>query len=520
MAETEAVSAKSRYEQLAQDRQPYLDRARNCAKLTIPSLFPPAGSSGTSAFATPEQGMGARGVNNVASKLLLALFPPNSPFFKMAVDEITAGELTKQEGMKDEVDKALGMFVRRVMSDVEARALRADLYEYFRHLVVAGNGTLYVPETGRARFFRLDKYVARRDPEGTLLEWIGKEQIDRAALPEEIAGKIPEGSDSTSGTDNSSRETVDLYTCALLNDEGSYDVYQEAGGEMIPGTEGTYDPDVLPFIVGRFIKVDGEHYGRGHTEEYLGDLVALESFTKSIREFVAIASRINPVIDPASSIRPKQLQNAENGEVLSGEQGSVWYLQVERYNDFRVAKEMVNSLMESLSFAYMLNTAIQRPGERVTAEEIRYMARELEDTLGGVYSVQAVDLQLPLARILIDGLSRRGLLPELPREIVEPHVVTGMDALGRGNDLSNLLQWKAVLADTPAAADVNWANFASRAANSLNVETTGLIYTPEEKAQMQAAAQQQQMIEALGPQAVAQMGGIAKTAMQQETPTE
>lgn len=46
----------------------------------------------------------------------------------------------------------------------------------------------------------------------------------------------------------------------------------------------------------------------------------------------------------------------------------------------------------------LLNSAVQRNGERVTAEEIRYVAGELEDTLGGVYSLLSQELQLSLIR--------------------------------------------------------------------------------------------------------------------------
>ncbi len=207
---------------------------------------------------------------------------------------------------------------------------------------------------------------------------------------------------------------------------------------------------------------------------------------------------------------------AANGEPILGNKEDVSFLQIERYNDFRVAKEMISELTQRLSFAFLMNTAIQRPGERVTAEEIRYMARELEDTLGGTYSVQSVDLQLPLARVLIAHLERRGSLPELPKNVASPRVVTGMDALGRGNDLSNLLQWKALIMDTPAVQDVKWDKFAQRAANGLNVETEGLVLTPEEKAAMQQQQQAMQMMETLGPNAVNQLGGMAQKQM--ETP--
>jgi hypothetical protein len=510
-----AGSAETRYTALEADRRPYLDRGRQCAKLTIPSLLPDDGANGSTRFSTPEQGLGARGVNNVSAKLLMALFPPNAPYLKMEVDALTALEMTQQEGLKDEVDKALGQFVRRVMSDFEGRALRADLYEVFRLLVATGNATLYVPETGRCRVYRLDRYVCVRDPTGNLIEWVSKEAVARAALPEDIRNSVPASPTDTSGGQTAASETVDLYTHVLLNEEGTYTVYQEVGGEIIPGTEGEYPAEELPFLVLRYNKVDGESYGRGLIEEYLGDLAHLESLSKSIREFVAISSRVIPILNPNGFLTAKDLTEAENGEPIIGNEGDVHFLQIERYNDFRVAKEMIDELSNRLAFAFLMNTAIQRPGERVTAEEIRFMARELEDTLGGTYSVQSVDLQLPLARIQIKNLERTGSLPELPNEVATPKIVTGMDALGRGNDLSNLMQFLSLIGESPAAQSLKWDQIAIRLANGLNIETEGLLMTPEEIAQQQQQAMMMQMMDRLGPNAVNQLGGMAQKQMEQ-----
>ncbi|UFS66949.1 portal protein [Paracoccus denitrificans] len=501
-------TAKARYEELANDRRPYLDRARQCAKLTIPSLLPDEGASGSTKFVTPEQGEGARGLNNISAKLLTALFPPNTSFFKMEVDAITAGELTQQEGMKDEVDAAFLQLTRKVQSDIEARALRSDLYEYFRLISLTGNATLFVPEEGRARVYRLDRYVVKRDAAGNMMEWIGLDTISRNALPDETRNAVPQAEKGQEDKD------LELYTRVWMDDTGVYQVHQEVAEVVIKGTEGSYEQDVLPFIVGRYNKVAGESYGRGLIEEYLGDLMTLESLSKSVREFVAVASRIIPLVNPNATLTPRQLAAAQNGDVLRGNKEDVSFLQVERYNDFRVAKELIDGIKAALAFAFLMNTAIQRPGERVTAEEIRYMARELEDILGGVYSVQAVDLQLPLARVLMDQLARRGELPELPKNITTPRVVAGMDALGRGNDLTNLLQWKAVINDTPAAQEVKWSNFATRAANALNVETSGLIMTEEEKRAAHQQAMMMQAMQTLGPNAVNQGGQIIQKQME------
>ena len=87
------MSASGRYEKLAADRDSYLDRARECAELTIPSLLPYEGFTYSNDLYQPYQSVGSRGVNNLASKLLLLLFPPNSPFFRLAIDSKTKKEL-------------------------------------------------------------------------------------------------------------------------------------------------------------------------------------------------------------------------------------------------------------------------------------------------------------------------------------------------------------------------------------------------------------------------------------------
>lgn len=74
-----AETAKALYERLAIEREIYIDRAEDCAKYTIPFLFPKKEANGTTKYPTPYQAVGARGVNNLTSKLVLALFPQTHP---------------------------------------------------------------------------------------------------------------------------------------------------------------------------------------------------------------------------------------------------------------------------------------------------------------------------------------------------------------------------------------------------------------------------------------------------------
>ena len=59
-------------------------------------------------------------------------------------------------------------------------------------------------------------------------------------------------------------------------------------------------------------------------------------------------------------------------------------LQTQKYNDLAVSKNYMDNIEQRLSFVFLISSAVQRNAERVTAEEVRMVARELEDTLGGV----------------------------------------------------------------------------------------------------------------------------------------
>ena len=104
---TRQNTAKERYETLKADRQQFLDRARECSELTIPSLIPDEGHNSTSELYSPFQSVGARGVNNLASKLLLLLLPPNSPFFRLSIAGKAKEDLQQRAELKSEVEKLM-----------------------------------------------------------------------------------------------------------------------------------------------------------------------------------------------------------------------------------------------------------------------------------------------------------------------------------------------------------------------------------------------------------------------------
>ena len=500
-------SAEARYRELEPRRSVYLERAREVSKLSIPSLLPPSGQTDTMRLETPFQGVGARGVNNLASKLLLALLPPNSPFFRLKIDDFTLAQLQNTDSaMKTEMESGLSRIEQAVMTEIETSADRVAVFEVLKHLLVAGNVLMDMSRDDGMRVFHLDRYVVQRDPMGHVLEIVIHETLAPVALPENIRKLITDRMDS-------SEKTVNLYTWIKRTDK-QWMISQEVKGIVIPESKGTYPLDRCPFIALRGNRIDGEDYGRGYVEEYLGDLKSLEGLSRAIVEGSAAAAKVLFLINPNGTTRAKTLAESPNGAIREGNAEDVTVLQLQKFNDFRIAYEQMGRIEERLSYAFLLNSSIQRNAERVTAEEVRFMARELEDALGGLYSILAQEFQLPYVRRKIHQMEKVKKLPSLPRDSVKPMIITGLEALGRGHDLNKLDVFIGGLTNTLGpeilAQYMNLDDYIARRATAIGIDTKGLIKTKEEIAAAQQAAQQQTMLSQFGPEVVRQIGGVVQ----------
>lgn len=493
------ITIQGRWNKLDSYRTSLLERARRCAELTIPALLPPAGATETQTLYTPYQGLGSRGVNNLASKLLLALFPPNSPFFKMSVDDYTLEKMTNQQGMRAEVEEALNKIERSVMTTIETEALRVSGFLALKYLVVTGNSLVYMMPEGGMKVFRLDRYVVKRDPSGNVLEIITKESVSPVVLPEEV--RVADATNAKVDPE----KNVDLFT-RIVRKGNKWEVAQEVNGKIVPGSQGSYLLDESPWIVLRWTAIDGEDYGRSLVEEYIGDLRSLEALTQAIVEGSAAAAKVLFLVKPNGVTRTKTLAQSNSGDVKDGDANDVTVLQMEKYNDFRVALETISKLEQRLSQAFLLMSAIQRDAERVTAEEIRAMAGELEDAHGGVYSVLSQEFQLPLVNAILTRKTKQKSLPKLPKDKFKPLITTGLEALGRGHDLNKLTQFLAAATQlAQAPPEINKADALKRIGVSLGMDMEGLVYSPEEVQQQQQQAMMMQMAQQAAPGAINQI---------------
>ena len=480
------MSAKTRYDSLASERSQFLSIAEEAAKLTIPYII--RGEEefmrGAKNLSTPWQSVGAKGVVTLAAKLQLALVPVNTSFFKLQVNDGMLGQIDPQ--IKTELDLSFAKVEKTIMESIAASDDRVIIHQALKHLVVAGNALIFMGKDG-LKLFPLHRYVIERDGNGNVIEIVTKEKISKKLLPEFE-------DDLTVQDESEHNDNVDVYT-HVRRDNNRFLWHQEVNDKIIPKSISKAPVDANPWLPLRFNTVDGEPYGRGRVEEFMGDLKSLEALSQAITEGSAAAAKVVFVVSPSSTTKPQTLAAAGNGAIVQGRPDDIGVVQVGKQADFATAYQMIQTLEKRLSEAFLILSV--RQSERTTAEEVRMTQMELEQQLGGLFSVLTTEFLVPYLNRKLSVFQKTGEIPKIPKGIVQPTIVAGVNALGRGQDRESLGQFLTTISQTmgPEATQqyINPEEVIKRLAAAQGIDILNLVRSMQEvQGEQQAAVQQQQ----------------------------
>ena len=117
---------KHEFETSDSDRSEVLARAETYSGWTIPNLFPDEHVTDADEMQGDYQSTGARAVNHLANKIMLALFQPSRPFFKMSLSKDQKEELTGDLS-EAKIDEALSLTERDAMRELDKMNARTVL---------------------------------------------------------------------------------------------------------------------------------------------------------------------------------------------------------------------------------------------------------------------------------------------------------------------------------------------------------------------------------------------------------
>ena len=186
-------------------------------------------------------------------------------------------------------------------------------------------------------------------------------------------------------------------------------------------------------------------------------------------------------------------------------------MQVGKTADFATAAQMSATIEKRILEAFLVMNV--RNAERVTAEEVRLTQLELEQSLGGLFSLLTVEFLIPYLNRTLLILQRSNQIPRLPKDVVRPKIVAGINSLGRGQDNEALTRFIATIAQTLGAEAlmkfIDPSEAIKRLAAAQGIDVLNLVKTPEQLEE----AKQQMLLQKAQQSLVDQTGQIAGTPL-------
>lgn len=456
-----ALQLKHEFDKTFQARTYLHERWLDYAGWTIPSVYTDEFTEQDSAEQQLDyQSMGAQVVNHLANKITTVLFQPGRPFFRLDLTDKQKLQLAELGLESAFIDELLSKTEAEGMKQLTKAKLRTAILEVLKALIVVGNSLLYFPdkksnESMTSQVYSIKDYTVERDMSGDVVRLITRDTHSVSNLPEDIAALIPR--DEKTEYD----DQVTIYTCVLRLRSGRFMVWQELENyARIPRRIGLYAAKDLPWIPLTWNLSRGRNYGTGLVEEYSGDFNVYSALAEALMHLAILAADIKILVDPMGSTDVTDLNESESGTYVYGREGDLSYAQVEKLQDAEFIIKNMEIYARRIGAGFLFNTTVTRDAERVTAEEIRMQANELEGSLGGVYSRLAEEMQLPIARRVMQRVGDEF-------KDVEPLIVTGVESLSRTTELDQIMMFfndLRALAELPeqAAKRLDWQNTMSK----------------------------------------------------------
>lgn len=415
---------------LHQKRQGMLRRFEQYASLTIPKVCLPDNTDQNSqSIGHDWTSVGAQAVNHLTNKIMLALFRPGMPFFRLDANPELKTQLAKLQVTDEMLRESLVGGEQAALQVLDQMAVRPKLNEAVRHLVVVGNVALDFTEQGAPRVIGVKNYVVKRAISGRIIRLLIHERVLWDELDEAIKAVVPRQGEQTRDY-----EYID-YVRWYEHKGNKWELTQHVAGEQLDSSfDHTYTEDTMPINALTWDLADEHDYGTGLVEDMAGDFGTLSTLSEAEIRGAVLASDYRWLADPAGVGDIEEFKRSTTGDVIVGKEKDLSLVSAQGMGaNLELVSASADKVIRRIGQAFLLNSAITRDAERVTAEEIRMQAQELETSLGGVYSRLAVDLQMPIVYWLMKQID-----VSIKGTKLIPTIVTGLAALSRNAEASAL----------------------------------------------------------------------------------
>ena len=507
------VRLMSRYETKKADRSSFLVNGQEYSRLTLPYVLPETdGNRGVDANSHGYSGFGSQALNHLSNRIAHNLFPAHQPFFKISWTEEERGVLIEKGYRPDELSHLLESATKRVHDYETQTGGRSCMVDIIKHLIISGNACLFIPPNGKKiQCLPLSHYCVTRDRSDEVIEIFTESRSAYGTLSDAHKALIKKAPSNAQIKDD---DEVTIITWAVRTEEGKFTVVQTADDIQLQLPQIISEQD-LPWIPLRWNSAYGEDYGRGLVEDQINDFRVLEFLSEAQMKGLVLMADIKYLVRAGATTDIDELANAPTGEYLVGNLDDVGVLQLAKYADLTPISQAISSYERRLGQVFLMQSAVRRDAERVTAYELRLDAQELNESLGGIYSHLAHTLQTPYAYLLL----KRSKFP-LGREQVLPKITTGIEALAEAGELDKIRMFSESVAITQQwppelLSRLKMYDFSLKVATSLGLDSS-FLRTDEEQAQVDAANKQAGQEAMIGQEAAKAIPNVIENAAQQQ----
>lgn len=453
----------------------------------------------------PWNSIGTRGVQRLATKLLLALMPPNEPFFKLTINEVEYAISTQgmdpDEARKSKVafETALSILERAQLNTIAASNDRVALFEILQHLLIVGNVLAFIGWDSLS-IFHLRNYVVQRDSGGKPWRMVICESKIPDLLPEKARTiwltKESSRQGATDGGAPYEPVHAHIYTRVEWTPDGSCKWSQELCGQIIPDTNGEATRNECPWLPLRMHAITNWNYSPGYVESStLGDLHTIDQLTQAVAEGSLGAARLLWGQKSGCPTSAKTVANAKNGAVIPvTSENDIFAIQAKIGNDLSVAAQSLMTFEQRVSTAFSLLNV--RHSERTTQEEIIRTAQEGHEMFASLYMILSVEFCYPYVLAKFARMKRElpGVFTTLQENLIQPVVSVGLSAVGRGADLERFTTFirivKELFGPEIAQQFTNPARMFQQLAVASNLPSIDSIKTEDQVSENEAKAEE------------------------------
>lgn len=495
MAKFGELSPKEFYAKYQSGRIDHESTAKDISALTLPYVMMEDGASSSTKYRDKiSQAFCGRLVNTLKAKMGMSLLPPSTSSFRLEPDKDALNALIGGDpDAKAVIYEQLSSQVNAINKEIEAQQIRDTIFDMLTQLIVVGSVIMEKKEGKGILLHTLRNFTVDLDSRGE----------PRAMCVVETLKDLPEGI-----TPPNVQDEYKLYTLVERDPVLENWRMTQAIEDVIVGEERTFKDSDLPFQYVGWTWTDGDKYHRPYAEDYLPDMVQYNQLSDLITKGSIVAAKVILFVDEKGNrTRKADVARSKNGDVVNGRADDVTALQLQKNFDFQVPMERLADIGRNLSSAFLMNESVTRDAERVTAQEIRFMAQELEtSSLSGVYSKLAKKVSKRIVEWIMAelGIKFKG---------ISVNIITGLDALGRSQEAQKL---DSLVQRLAAMNMMHWLNedeLVARYASLEGVDMTDLVKTPNEVNEM-LSKQRELQTEQLGADALAEQAAKAVVAPQ------